>query len=240
MPAGATPETPELFGALANGFDAHSPSQVPMVGVLIVEVVAVAVLTALVLGVTSVRNKTTLGPVAHWSGLCRCRGHHHAAEQRFAEPGPRHLGGVPGRILGRRPAVAVLAGPAVWCRPGRSHLPLLRPGRGCRRIDGRRRDLLEVAVAAASVRLADGAVTSRCREAACRTGSGVERQRRAGTREVPRDVERCTGLLRRHQEVTSLLRPQRPCRFLCGARREGHVGVNGGPLPRSSNVGALL
>ncbi|SED95456.1 aquaporin Z [Arthrobacter alpinus] len=64
MPAGATPETPALFGALANGFDAHSPSQVPMVGVLIVEVVAVAVLTAMVLGITSVRNKTTLGPVA--------------------------------------------------------------------------------------------------------------------------------------------------------------------------------
>ncbi|ALV45873.1 hypothetical protein MB46_10660 [Arthrobacter alpinus] len=64
MPAGATPETPALFGALANGFDTHSPSQVPMVGVLIVEVVAVAVLTAMVLGITSVRNKTTLGPVA--------------------------------------------------------------------------------------------------------------------------------------------------------------------------------
>lgn len=64
MPAGATPETPALFGALANGFDAHSPSQVPMVGVLIVEVVAVAILTSLVLGITSSRNKTTLGPVA--------------------------------------------------------------------------------------------------------------------------------------------------------------------------------
>jgi aquaporin Z len=64
MPAGATPETAALFGALANGFDAHSPSQVPLVGVLIVEVVAVAVLTAMVLGITSIRNKTTLGPVA--------------------------------------------------------------------------------------------------------------------------------------------------------------------------------
>lgn len=64
MPAGATPETAALFGALANGFDAHSPSQVPLVGVLIVEVVAVAVLTAMVLGITSVRNKTSLGPVA--------------------------------------------------------------------------------------------------------------------------------------------------------------------------------
>lgn len=64
MPAGATPATPELFGALANGFDSHSPSQVPMVGVLIVEIVAVAVLTGLLLGASSARNKTTLGPVA--------------------------------------------------------------------------------------------------------------------------------------------------------------------------------
>ena len=64
MPAGATPATPKLFGALANGFDAHSPSQVPMVGVLIVEIVAVAVLTAMILGVTSARNKTSLGPIA--------------------------------------------------------------------------------------------------------------------------------------------------------------------------------
>ncbi|MDJ0313121.1 aquaporin [Arthrobacter sp. H35-D1] len=64
MPAGATPETAKLFGALANGFDSHSPSQVPMVGVLIVEIVAVAVLTAMVLGVTSARNKTALGPIA--------------------------------------------------------------------------------------------------------------------------------------------------------------------------------
>ncbi|POH59834.1 aquaporin [Arthrobacter glacialis] len=63
MPAGATPETPKLFGALANGFDSHSPSQVPMVGVLIVEIVAVAVLTALILGITSARNTTSLGPV---------------------------------------------------------------------------------------------------------------------------------------------------------------------------------
>ncbi|MEO8220114.1 MAG: aquaporin [Specibacter sp.] len=58
-----TPETPKLFAALANGFDAHSPSQVPMVGVLIVEIVAVAVLTALILGITSARNTTTLGPI---------------------------------------------------------------------------------------------------------------------------------------------------------------------------------
>ena len=64
MPTGATPATPQLFGALANGFDAHSPSQVPMIGVLIVELVAVAVLTGLLLGATSARNKTTMGPIA--------------------------------------------------------------------------------------------------------------------------------------------------------------------------------
>lgn len=64
MPAGATPEMPKLFAALANGFDSHSPSQVPMIGVLIIELVAVGVLTAMLLGATSARNKTTLGPVA--------------------------------------------------------------------------------------------------------------------------------------------------------------------------------
>lgn len=64
MPAGATPETPKLFGALANGFDSHSPSQVPMVGVLIVEIVLMAVLVAVLLGATSSRNKSTMGPIA--------------------------------------------------------------------------------------------------------------------------------------------------------------------------------
>ncbi|MHA7269775.1 aquaporin [Arthrobacter sp. HLT1-20] len=58
-----SPETPQLFAALSNGFDSHSPSAVPMVGVLIVEVVAVAVLTALILGITSARNTTSLGPI---------------------------------------------------------------------------------------------------------------------------------------------------------------------------------
>ncbi|WP_104092281.1 aquaporin [Arthrobacter sp. GMC3] len=63
MPAGATPETPKLFAALANGFDSHSPSQVPMVGVLIVEIVLMAVLVAVVLGASSARNKSTMGPI---------------------------------------------------------------------------------------------------------------------------------------------------------------------------------
>lgn len=64
MPTGATPATNELFAALANGFDTHSPSQVPLIGVAIVEVVGTAILTALLLGASSPRNKTTLGPVA--------------------------------------------------------------------------------------------------------------------------------------------------------------------------------
>lgn len=64
LPAGATPAMSELFAALANGFDVHSPSQVPLIGVAIVEVVGAAILTALLLGVTSPRNKSALGPVA--------------------------------------------------------------------------------------------------------------------------------------------------------------------------------
>lgn len=64
MPEGATPATPELFAALANGFDTHSPSQVPLIGVAIVEVVGAAILTALLLGATSPRNRSLLGPVA--------------------------------------------------------------------------------------------------------------------------------------------------------------------------------
>lgn len=64
MPAEATPETAKLFGALANGFDTHSPSSVPMIGVLIVEFVLVGVLTAMLLGATSPRNKTVLGPIS--------------------------------------------------------------------------------------------------------------------------------------------------------------------------------
>lgn len=64
MPAGSTPELPKLFGSLANGFDAHSPSQVPMVGVLIVDVVATAVIVGIILAATSARNKNVLAPVA--------------------------------------------------------------------------------------------------------------------------------------------------------------------------------
>lgn len=64
-----SPETPQLFAALSNGFDSHSPSAVPMVGVLIVEVVAVALLTALILGITSARNTTSLGPIGIGLGV---------------------------------------------------------------------------------------------------------------------------------------------------------------------------
>lgn len=63
MPAGSTPEIHTLFASLANGFDSHSPSKVPMVGVLIVEIIAMAVLVAVILGATAARNKTTLAPL---------------------------------------------------------------------------------------------------------------------------------------------------------------------------------
>lgn len=63
LPAGAVRPSAEMFADLANGFDSHSPSQVPMIGVLIVELIAVGVLTAMLLGATSLRNKSTLGPV---------------------------------------------------------------------------------------------------------------------------------------------------------------------------------
>lgn len=63
MPADKTPVVGTLFGALANGFDSHSPSTVSMLGVLIIDVVAMAVLVALILGATSKTNKSKLGPV---------------------------------------------------------------------------------------------------------------------------------------------------------------------------------
>ena len=64
LPAGSTPAISKLFGSLANGFDSHSPSQVPMVGVLIVDVVATAVIVGIILAATSARNKTVLAPIA--------------------------------------------------------------------------------------------------------------------------------------------------------------------------------
>lgn len=64
MPASATSGVSEIFGTLGNGFDAHSPAKVPMVGVLIIEIVAMAVLVAVLLGATSVRNKGVLAPLS--------------------------------------------------------------------------------------------------------------------------------------------------------------------------------
>lgn len=52
----------KVFGTLASGFDTHSPLKVPMVGVMIVEIVAAAVLVAVVLGATHARNATTFAP----------------------------------------------------------------------------------------------------------------------------------------------------------------------------------
>ncbi|MGA7205607.1 MAG: aquaporin [Specibacter sp.] len=64
MPAAATSGVSEIFGTLGNGYDAHSPAKVPMVGVLIIEIVAMALLVAVLLGATSVRNKGVLAPLS--------------------------------------------------------------------------------------------------------------------------------------------------------------------------------
>ncbi|ALE06527.1 hypothetical protein AL755_15450 [Arthrobacter sp. ERGS1:01] len=64
LPSDATGGVGKIFSSLANGYDAHSPSKVPFAGVLIVEVIAMAILVAVLLGATSVRNKGTLGPIA--------------------------------------------------------------------------------------------------------------------------------------------------------------------------------
>lgn len=64
IPTGAGGGISSIFDSLANGYEAHSPSKVPMVGVLVIEVVAMAVLVAVVLGATSARNKTVLAPLA--------------------------------------------------------------------------------------------------------------------------------------------------------------------------------
>ncbi len=63
IPADATGGVSKVFATLASGFDSHSPLKVPMVGVLIVQIVAAAVLVAVILGATSARNKSTLAPL---------------------------------------------------------------------------------------------------------------------------------------------------------------------------------
>ncbi|MCU6480962.1 aquaporin [Arthrobacter sp. A2-55] len=64
MPSSATSGVSKIFATLANGYDSHSPSQVPMIGVLIVEIAAMAILAAVVLGATSARNNTSMAPLA--------------------------------------------------------------------------------------------------------------------------------------------------------------------------------
>ncbi|WP_125609965.1 aquaporin [Specibacter cremeus] len=56
--------THTLFNSLANGFDTHSPSQVPLIAVLLVEAVGTALFVGVILGATSAQNKTTLAPLA--------------------------------------------------------------------------------------------------------------------------------------------------------------------------------
>ncbi|HEV7168738.1 MAG TPA: aquaporin [Micrococcaceae bacterium] len=57
-----TPQT--LFNNLANGYADHSPSQIPLAGALLIEVVGTAIFVAVILGATQARANTTLAPVA--------------------------------------------------------------------------------------------------------------------------------------------------------------------------------
>jgi aquaporin Z len=52
-----------LFSSLSNGFAEHSPSQIPLAGALLIEVVASAVFAAVFLGATQSRANRTLSPV---------------------------------------------------------------------------------------------------------------------------------------------------------------------------------
>lgn len=62
IPSDATGGVSKVFATLASGFDDHSPLKVPMVGVVIVLLVATAILVAVILGATSARNTTKLAP----------------------------------------------------------------------------------------------------------------------------------------------------------------------------------
>lgn len=53
-----------LFNSLSNGFGDHSPSQIPLAGALLIEVVGTAIFVAVILGATQARANTTLAPVA--------------------------------------------------------------------------------------------------------------------------------------------------------------------------------
>ncbi len=55
--------THTLFNSLANGFDAHSPSTVPLAGALLIEVVGTAIFVAVFLGATQARANRTLAPI---------------------------------------------------------------------------------------------------------------------------------------------------------------------------------
>ncbi|MCU1574444.1 MAG: hypothetical protein JWO93_2526 [Micrococcaceae bacterium] len=52
-----------LFSSLSNGYAEHSPSQIPLAGALLIEVVATAVFAAVVLGATQARANRALSPV---------------------------------------------------------------------------------------------------------------------------------------------------------------------------------
>ncbi|MBG0741491.1 aquaporin [Paeniglutamicibacter antarcticus] len=55
--------THTLFNSLANGFDSHSPSTVPLAGALLIEVVGTAIFVAVFLGATQARANRTLAPI---------------------------------------------------------------------------------------------------------------------------------------------------------------------------------
>jgi aquaporin Z len=57
-----TPQT--LMSALANGFGAHSPSTMPLAGVLLIEVVGTAIFVAVILGSSRRAANTVLAPLA--------------------------------------------------------------------------------------------------------------------------------------------------------------------------------
>ncbi|WP_035749207.1 aquaporin [Arthrobacter sp. 35W] len=55
--------TQTLFNTLANGYGDHSPNQVPLIGALLIEVVATGIFVAVILGATSARANKALAPV---------------------------------------------------------------------------------------------------------------------------------------------------------------------------------
>lgn len=60
---------PQVFTALSNGYDTHSPTQFPLTSVLLVEAIATAVFVAVVLGATARKANNLLAALAAGFGL---------------------------------------------------------------------------------------------------------------------------------------------------------------------------